>query len=488
MSTNDQLLKLAAEVEPKDPVAASQLRSLASALEPEGTAGGWLGVTPSDVINVDAIVESVGTDDGPAGRAAKFEVYRNVLILFPIVLTWAGLFYAAMGYQQVIASNPELATEPFLLLWEQQFLGLLEPPLAYLSFLRLSTVAIIDVGVLVVVAILTAFIQRETSVKNHAREVESQKLRLRMSHALGAAHLELAGRSTGPAFVDSFKKHAASLVAELKAERVHLNGLADERERLLFELKQVTRDQRAAASDLAKFGAAYATASAQLDANVSALRDETAKLVASNDRLTEAVKVQLDELTHQHDLTSGNSAQLGQLATGMTSTLEKVLAGVSALGGATQEIRSAAEKILRSLADDAAQRRGVDDGMKSATAALAIAINEARKTAAATAAAAEEVTRAIQDLQTAGHTVATAASAGAAANADGAKILTKAVTDLSAAAERMISTTNGIASTNQESARALQAAANEMTEATKQVTRAVVAADGAARRGDGQPI
>ena len=52
-----------------------------------------------------------------------FEVARNVLVFAPIAVTWFGLSRATDAYATELAAKPDLASKPFLLLWEQGFGG-----------------------------------------------------------------------------------------------------------------------------------------------------------------------------------------------------------------------------------------------------------------------------------------------------------------------------------------------------------------------------
>jgi len=77
------------------------------------------------------------------------EIIRNVFVLAPILLTWLALSQASAEYQNVIATNSELITQPFLLQWERRFDGQLSPLLTF------SNVAIIDVGLLIIIIAAT---------------------------------------------------------------------------------------------------------------------------------------------------------------------------------------------------------------------------------------------------------------------------------------------------------------------------------------------
>jgi len=80
------------------------------------------------------------------------EVFRNVLILMPILFTWYALSEASSAYHLALRTDPNLAGVPFLFQWEQGFNGAL--PSAF-SF---SQVAIIDVIILAIIVMATFFV------------------------------------------------------------------------------------------------------------------------------------------------------------------------------------------------------------------------------------------------------------------------------------------------------------------------------------------
>ncbi len=406
MTAAQDLQDLAKELVGKDDATASKLQDLASALDPDADPGGWLGVVPSQVIDVESVVSALvlGEGDGAASRAGRFEVVRNVLILMPIVLTWAGMFYAALGYQTVIARQPDLASEPFLLLWEQQFRGLLGPPLSYFGLLRLSNVAIVDVCLLLVVGVLTAFIQREVSVRQHWRQVQQRTLTARLTNALGSAHLELTRRSMLPALVDSFQRTATALTAELKAEREHLIRISDDRERDRAAMRSVTQDFKVGAVDMVRAAADYSAVASQLDRTVGAIRAEVEHSTAATDQLVSAIKVQLTELTHNHEVATGNAAAVGGLAKAMIQTLEQVLPSVATLTTITKEVQSSTIGLLEAMAEDVKGREAATAAMQEASAGLATAVGAANASLTASVAASTEIAAAMQEIRAAATT------------------------------------------------------------------------------------
>jgi len=84
-----------------------------------------------------------------------FDILRNILILFPILLTWLALSEASSAYARALELQPDLKYTPFLALWQSGFAGQLHPFAGVLS-LRLSEVAGLDVILIFLVILLSA--------------------------------------------------------------------------------------------------------------------------------------------------------------------------------------------------------------------------------------------------------------------------------------------------------------------------------------------
>src|ERR687887_378807 len=87
-----------------------------------------------------------------AGAHSRFwailEVARNVLVFAPIAVTWFGLSTAATAYSAELSERPDLISQPFLLLWQQNFGGH--------GLINFSTLAATDaalIGVLIVLSL-----------------------------------------------------------------------------------------------------------------------------------------------------------------------------------------------------------------------------------------------------------------------------------------------------------------------------------------------
>jgi hypothetical protein len=166
-----------------------------------------------------------------------FEVLRNVLVFAPIAVTWYGLSVAAPAYASLLSQHPELASKPFLLLWEQGFNG---AP----GVLTFSTVAATDatlIGVLIVLSLAVHFRAdiRDVATRTRALLRESE-IRGLLGHATSLATSELP--ETG----------ADALLDEMAAEERRIYERAMEREQQLFNLELAVGEMREAAKTLAR--------------------------------------------------------------------------------------------------------------------------------------------------------------------------------------------------------------------------------------------
>ena len=92
-------------------------------------------------------------------RVRRVVGLRNATALLPLILTWFILAWASWNYNRELGAHPKLAREPFLILWQQRFGGMLMPSFA--------ETALISFGLLVVVLTLT--------VRAHALESHSSR-------------------------------------------------------------------------------------------------------------------------------------------------------------------------------------------------------------------------------------------------------------------------------------------------------------------------
>lgn len=160
------------------------------------------------------------------------EVGRNLLVLVPIMLTWYGLWQAALSYNQLISTRGELVTQPFLLSWERGFSELGSRPGWHPTF---SEIALLDCVILFIVLILTIFIDRRRHIKRDQAIQNAAEQRKVLERVLWRLDLRFAQirqeQNAASSFatlsmaVSSFPQRASDLVDALRREQTRLAGL-----------------------------------------------------------------------------------------------------------------------------------------------------------------------------------------------------------------------------------------------------------------------
>jgi methyl-accepting chemotaxis protein len=175
--------------------AAIHLRQLGDAVDGGVEAPIWAKADIYRVINPDMIIAHYyGVT--LAERIAQWlerglEFFRNILIFFPIVVTWFGIAQATSAYYTLISvcqrkcpgSDPNLASQPFLYLWEHSFSNYLQPP-----WLTLSTIGWIDASILLTIIVLTVVVKLP-GFFTQRREDRAQELYADLTAALSDASL-----------------------------------------------------------------------------------------------------------------------------------------------------------------------------------------------------------------------------------------------------------------------------------------------------------
>lgn len=243
---------VAREVGDDDPGIALRLASLREAFVAGTVTQGWAGVDVVRALNPESVATVIRGRTLRNKRLGEMERIRNMLALFPVLLTWVGLFFASISYRMFSEARPELAaTMPFLLLWEQGFVvegqsyGL---PLA--SLFALSIVAALDVVIIAIMLILTWRVHLETNVNQANREQMAQTLQRRIEHVGWRAALLLARRTSPQVGVDVFRDRSDQLLDEMRAWNEEIRNLAEARIEQTQDFLQATRNFHEAATEL----------------------------------------------------------------------------------------------------------------------------------------------------------------------------------------------------------------------------------------------
>ncbi|GEM_PF-6023452 len=208
-----------------------RLRDLAAVLDGGDGAQGWEGVDLRRMFDAAAIA----ADQAKAGSGTDWlrwiELIRNLLILVPVLWTWFGISRASSAYQETLTANPNLAPQPFLLLWQRGFYGRLD-------WLPFSSMAFVDAMLVVVIIVLTFALHTWATSRELTRERSLEAALGNFESLLADVALHLAGRDGARSrqFLDEFGRIGQGLLQQLDVERERIDKLAEQRDQQLTDL------------------------------------------------------------------------------------------------------------------------------------------------------------------------------------------------------------------------------------------------------------
>lgn len=236
-----------------NPTFASQLRKLGDDIESQSTRA-WSRLDLTRMFDLD------GAFDNYFPNLTRWlyplEAIRNILILLPLIVTWYAIGNAANHYQALLQTQPDMAKQSFLVLWQTGFEGR--------TSLTLGDIAWWDVLLLGFVVMTTALVLS----LQQSRNKQVSKLRTDLFNILFDATLEIATQDARrPIEVVARLGDESRLLAEsirnmkewLDTQMAETKELADfirqALEQEINELKAVSEKNRETASNLGQFTA-----------------------------------------------------------------------------------------------------------------------------------------------------------------------------------------------------------------------------------------
>lgn len=230
-SLSQRLETIAEDIEPTIPKASDRLRSLSAAVDGGHYADIWATSDIYQLIDPDAIAESIRDHGAKDDWARIMELLRNSLVFAPIAVTWLGIWHALESYSTAILQDPDLSSFSFLFLWQLGFGG---------RSLTLSTIALIDGVLLSLVFILTLIVLWH----NNQKEIDAQHTHDELIDALAEASLSLGHRRI-QRMSDSahvIEKMGQDLLTELRQERQRIRDMTSQQEQGLTNLTQFSQN------------------------------------------------------------------------------------------------------------------------------------------------------------------------------------------------------------------------------------------------------
>ncbi|HEY0697541.1 MAG TPA: hypothetical protein VGD43_06995 [Micromonospora sp.] len=171
--------------------------------------------------------------DAQHARVRTVVGWRNAIALVPLLITWFFLGWASWRYHRQVDAEPDLSTQPFLVLWEQRFGGQFIP--------TFSETAIFAFGLLLLVLIFTTWA--------HHRETRANRLlggvRGRLDEAMAALALATQTSSIRPPVTAEEWAEAAQRVLT-ETQRLIESAVRDTRSLAEANLRLFEQAQQAA--------------------------------------------------------------------------------------------------------------------------------------------------------------------------------------------------------------------------------------------------
>jgi Mg2+ and Co2+ transporter CorA len=286
---------------------------------------------------------------------------RNIMILVPIMLTWFALAQAVSDYSRYIEANPEQIGQPFLLLWQQGFggTGSWHAP----SF---SAVALLDALVILFIVVITFFAhgrreEREEDIAMTARDFQAH-----LDNALGEATVRFAmARTMKPntlaeaigQVTSRFDTTAQELLTRLRIEHDRLDEIASRREREFSDFAVFASGMRAGAEESQRMLIELRQVSGSLQTAIEDLTSEIG-LAGEQQRTLLSVTSGLERMIGTS--TQSDAAlvrQLADAARNLTETTDRAVAGADAAAKAGQ-VASEAVRYIAEVAVNLTEGQG----------------------------------------------------------------------------------------------------------------------------------
>lgn len=385
----DQIDGIAASLAEVDPRSSRRLRELGTSLTTEAGRQRWSDVDLRRAFNTDRLsfAYALRREGGYASNRIEIaDKIRNVLVLVPIVLTWAALGEAAEAYNRYISENPEDANQPFLLLWQRGFGG--ESSLLAPTF---STVALLDAAVIVVIILLTLYAHGRRESREDTIADTASAFQAEFDNALAEATVILATDKSSRPFqladsverlAENFEANSQSLLNQLQVEHDRLDHLASRREKEFADFGVFASGMRAGAEemhrllvDLREVSTGLERALEDLSSEVSASGDQQRTLltaVTNLERMTSSA-IQSDQAVSRHMSTAAN--QLSETAekaiTGAENAAQAGRVAVDAVRGISQiarEISDSQARVDQALTSQAESTGTLAESLRASTA------------------------------------------------------------------------------------------------------------------------
>lgn len=379
---------MASAIKPVDARSADRLTSLADAMASPAGVQHWSDVDLRRVFNVERLSYLYALNRQGGYRSALVETVdrvRNVLVLVPILLTWAALAEAANAYRRYIENHPDQANQPFLLLWQQGFGG--EASWFSPNF---STVALIDAIIIAVIILLTFYAHgRREAHEDRVSDTASQ-FQADFENVLAESSVFLAtDRASRPQqlaasvenLAERFERSTQELLTQLQVEHDRLESLAGRREKEFADFGVFASGLRAGADEMHRLLVDLRQVSSALEHSLDDLSGEVS--VASDHQRSLLTAVGNLERITSSGIQSDQAMmrQLSVAAQTLAETADKTISGAEAAGQASRaaseavrgisqlanQIAESQSRVERALAGEGETNRRLAEALQTTT-------------------------------------------------------------------------------------------------------------------------
>jgi hypothetical protein len=303
-----------------------------------------------DRMHIDGIVEGVRLRKTTPWWLMVLEVFRNVLVLVPLVLTWFGISRAidanyrylsglALGSEELKAAQQS----SFVFLWEGGFGGYL----AKVGGIKLSTLALYDFFLLAALVGLAFAVALITNWHNNWQEHKAEDLREELTQILYDASRELTTSSGGQS-IDTILQglvlelgRIGGLFAQMVQQQAAIQGYGD-------ALKTSATTLSTAIGQLQASSTQMAQSSAEIAQNVVVLTGAVTKLDGQQTQLLQSMQTvaqqQVQVIQYENQMMLDQRATLDQLTQLVGGASVKMDAMTQSLQTLDQTARAAVQQ------------------------------------------------------------------------------------------------------------------------------------------------
>ena len=378
------------------------LLDLAGAIDDEDDAHIWAKIDLFAAFGEDAV--AVPGADRRDSQITIWEWLRNVLVLFPLLITWTGVALASYQYGRLteLAGSADAPTRlqqvserPFIALWEQGFADIPGLPdniwRSLAGWFNLTMVASLDlvaIALVVVASIRVGYLRRnrEVTLENQFQKVWNQ---LRETLTATSFHLSKRAFDTPLRITEELGKATAQLSSVTKhvldaEERAkdRLDDITDSIQTFNARLgaheevvaglnvtaKSLSDNLRNARDDIAQIGTTFADAAAQEQLLVDQLGETTRQLetttvesIRQGSQIASATSELIGALTAERGVQSNVSESLAGSATALRNAADEVRRQWEQLGENRIDLRSDLQSLQGVLGQAGEQMQQVAD-------------------------------------------------------------------------------------------------------------------------------